>query len=83
MCKTVSFRFSKTVSFRFKKGNAEHKAFAQLFLEFEREKAGYTKRRATKGAADDSPLCPECQCELHLTTAGEHVCRNETCPNYR
>lgn len=30
-----------------------------------------------------SPLCPECQCELHLTTAGEHVCRNETCKMYR
>lgn len=33
--------------------------------------------------ADTSPLCPECQCELHLTTAGDHVCRNETCGLYR
>ena len=34
-------------------------------------------------AADIYPLCPECECELHLTTAGDHVCRNETCGLYR
>ena len=27
-------------------------------------------------------ICPECKCELHITTAGSKVCRNETCPNY-
>lgn len=34
-------------------------------------------------AADIDPLCPECHCELHLTTAGDHVCRNEACGSYR
>ncbi|HKI53424.1 MAG TPA: hypothetical protein VJ987_04820 [Anaerolineales bacterium] len=27
-------------------------------------------------------VCSECHCELHLTTEGKQVCRNETCPNY-
>jgi len=30
----------------------------------------------------DLPICPECKCELHLTTDGRQVCRNEICPNY-
>lgn len=34
-------------------------------------------------AADTSPLCAECEIELHLTTGGEHVCRNEACGLYR
>ena len=28
------------------------------------------------------PVYPECHCDLHLTTEGKHVCRNEACPNY-
>jgi hypothetical protein len=39
----------KTVSFRFKKGSAEDKAFARLFLESERKKAGASKEETTSG----------------------------------
>jgi len=28
---------------------------------------------------DSLPLCPECKSELHPTTDGRHVCRNEAC----
>ncbi|MBV6393843.1 MAG: hypothetical protein KPEEDBHJ_03087 [Anaerolineales bacterium] len=41
------------------------------------------ERLLTPRAADIDPLCPECHCELHLTTAGDHVCRNEACGSYR
>ena len=32
---------------------------------------------------DALPLCPECKSELHKTSDGRNVCRNEACENYQ
>lgn len=78
--KRVSVRISAEIEVRHIPCPPEHEAewhraihiIAEMILEeFE-----------AKHADDVSPLCPECQHELHLTTEGKHVCRNETCPNY-